>query len=166
MAQRGLDLDWDLYLTDDGVDRVAEASGSIKTDGLISLERGRFLTESKLRLNGANEVWADSSTQFDAVLTSTDATSEPDTARAHFEYALLVNGQPLYDKATGQRVVVRGDVSNQRGWVYKGDSSCAIVTESGVPYESNHYTCSMKGSYAKTGTSRVHYITEFTVGMR
>lgn len=167
MARRGLDLDWDLHLTDDGVDRVAEASGSVTTDDSVSLEGGKFRTESPLRLSGAGEVWANSSTQFDAVLTSKDKTSESDTARAHFEYALLVDGQPLYDKATGQRVFVRGDVSNQQGAiVYTGKSSCAIVTQSGVPAESTGYTCSRKESHAKTGTSRVHFITDFTVKKR
>lgn len=167
MARRGLDLDWDLHLTDDGVDRVAEASGSIKTDDSVSLEDGQFQTESPLRLNGAGEVWANSSTQFDAVLASEDKTSESETARAHFEYALLVDGQPLYDKWTGKRVFVRGDVSNRRGmFVYTGASSCAIVTQNGLPADSTGYTCSREESHAKTGTSRVHFITDFTVKKR
>jgi hypothetical protein len=165
LVQRGLDNDWDLYLTDDRINRVAEASGAIKTDDSVSLEKGEFATESELRLNGATEVPVNSSTQFDAVLTPQDNTHNSKRALAAFMYAMLDGGKPVYSKDDGQRLYVQGNVKNQRGLEFAGESFCQFVTEKGHVDKSSGYSCAMKGDYARTGIGdgRVHYETEFTV---
>jgi hypothetical protein len=167
LNQRGLDNDWDVHLTDDRVDRWAEASGAIRAEGPVSLEGGKFTTESALRVDGASAVSAGRSTQFDAVLTPGDQKNqldEPDTARMKFTYELRDNGKPANSKWNGTRLSVKGDVSNEREqWKFQGGSSCEIVDLFDIADPG--YTCTMKSAYPYTSPAdgRVHYITDFTV---
>jgi hypothetical protein len=178
VTKRGADLDWDIYVKDDRVDRRAEASGSITTDGSVSLDASPFLpakaytTESKLRVNGADVVPANSSTQFDAVLTRADVEpgpgknpTEPDTARMKFRYAIRDANQP---GRSIPQFYVRGDVSNHRGGKFTGGSSCEIVDYLDTPVQNSGYTCTANGYHASTGIrdGRVHYITDFTISKK
>lgn len=166
MVRRGGDWDWDLRLSDDRVKRVAEASGAFTTEGFVSLGNGKFGTDSKLRINGADAVQKQSSTQFDAVLTSSDSTDRPNTAQMRFEYALLDDGKPVYSRVDGQQLYIRGDVSNKReDNRFTGSSSCDFVTDGGRIDENSGYSCQMRGSYARTGADdrQAHYFTQFLV---
>jgi hypothetical protein len=169
--QRGGEHDWDVHVTDDRVDRLAEASGAVRTDGSVSLLEplfGSYYTESEMRLDGASAVPVNSSTQFDAVLRPSDrerSLREPDTARMTFVYAMYADGRPAYS-SDGKRLYVRGNVWNDRSGVFLGGSSCEIGIADGTVVENSGYTCSMQGAHPDTGVKdgRVHYITDFTVG--
>jgi hypothetical protein len=178
IIRRGLDYDWDMYVTDSRVNRWAETSGSIKTERSISLEDGKFWTESAKFLRGASQVagpWngggkqPSRSTQFDAVLTEGNQTQAPDSARMGFTYALLDDGQPVYDARTGKRLYVIGNASNDREKTeFKGNSSCVIGTLGGGPAENTGYACYIKDHYAYTGVKdgRINHITDFRVSKR
>jgi hypothetical protein len=167
---------WDVRITDGDVKRLAEASGSIKTDGSVKLD-GSYLapekayqTESRLRIDGVDVVPMNSLTQFDAVLTTDDLErpkkpKEPETARMKFRYAILDASQP--DRSIPQ-YYVRGDVFNHRGGKFTGGSSCEIVDYLDNPVEDSGYTCTMDGYYAGAinTAGRAHYITDFTVSKK
>lgn len=159
--------DWDLHLTDGRVDRLAEASGAVKTEGSVSLGDGEFTTDSQARIDGAKAVPAGKSTQFDAVRKLTDGVTDParsDRAQMRFTYALFDSGQPVRSQ-NGQQLYVRGSVSNYRWplW-FSGKSSCDITAD-GYVVENSGYTCSGDGAHPNTGIrdGRIHYITDFTV---
>jgi hypothetical protein len=160
--------DWDLHLTDDRVDRLAEASGAIKTEGSVSLGNGEFDTDSSARIDGATTVPAGKSTQFDAVRKLTDGVTDParkDRAHMAFTYALSDGGRPVRSQ-NGQQLYVSGSVSNSRGpfW-FSGKSSCDIITADGTVVENSGYACNREGAHPNTGITdgRVHYITDFTI---
>jgi hypothetical protein len=161
MDRRGLDWDFEFQLTYDDVDRSAEASGSIKTDGSVSLSEGKFTTESGTHQDGASEIPVNSSTQIDAVLGSKEGSHEPDTARMKFKYALYDGGVPVRSKLDGQLLFVEGDVSNTRGDKFTGGSYCNIVTDHGQREDNSGYSCDTEGHYALSG--RIQYITDFSV---
>lgn len=169
LVQRGLDNDWDLYLTDDRLNRLVEASGAIKTDGSVKLGEGMFFAQTYLRLAGATEVPVNSSTQFDSVLTPQDK-DNPSGPRGSealimFEYAIYDGEQPGYVNSENRRLYLRGHVSNRRGNVFRGDSYCEIITADGSAVE--NYTCTMKSSNARAEIGNgVHYETEFTVSKK
>lgn len=166
-VRRGLDFDWDLHITDDRVDRAAEASGAIRAVGPVSLSSGVTYSESKLQLIGSEAIPEHSSTQFDAVLTPSDKTSEPDTARMKFNYALNDGGQPVYSTKNGRPLHVRGYVANQRTRTrFDGGAWCEFVTSETEVEKDSGYTCELEwGNYANTGTKdgHVHYIVNFAV---
>jgi hypothetical protein len=165
--------DWDMYITDHRVGRVAEASGSITTDGSVKLDGSVFApakayaTESRLRVDGATFVPVSSSTQFDAVLSPSDVTpprkpKEPKTARMKFQYAIRDAGE---SDSSIPKYYVHGDVSNEReDLLYQGDSSCEIVDHWGDPVQNSGYSCTMNGYHAQSG--RAHYITDFTISKK
>jgi hypothetical protein len=166
MVRRGLDWDWDLHLSDDRVERVAEASGAFTTEGSVSLGDGKFGTDSQLRINGAGAVGKQSTTQFDAVLSPFDHTDRPDTAQMRFGYALLDDGKPVYSKVDGRQLYILGDVSNKREpKQFTGSSSCDFVTDGGRIDENSGYSCDRRGGYAGSGTHdrQAHYFTDFVV---
>lgn len=168
LQERGWDNDWDLFVTGDAVDRRAEASGTIKTTGSVSLHDGYRFTESSLRKDGAAVIPAQSSTQFDTVLRPVDhPQNEADTARMIFTYALFDNGEPVYSKKSGKQLLVAGNAANARGDVFKGSSSCNIVSAAGMEEDSG-YTCQVQGDYVATGIvdGRVRYDATFTVGKK
>jgi hypothetical protein len=167
LGQRWIDNDWDLHITNANAKRLAEASGAIRTEGTVSLGNGVFESESTQRLDGASDVPKESSTQFDAVMTPTDKPSAPE-ARMTFKYAIY-DEKPGYVKSDGGRLYVRGHVSNYRGGVFEGGSSCDIVTADGHVVENYLYTCTMaKGYHVRSGIAdgRIHYITDFTVSKK
>lgn len=187
MSPRSLDKGWDFSITDDGVDRVAEASGSIRTDGSVSLDTSPFIpagaytmpsvsplgytTGSRLHVDGADVVPANSSTQFDAVLTPDDLKSpnrwtEPDTARMRFKYAIRDASHPA--GGSSPTYYVRGDVSNYAGTKFTGGSSCEIVDSLDNPVENSGYSCAQNGYYAGSVLTggRAQYITDFTVSKK
>lgn len=160
--------DWDLHLTDDRVDRLAEASGAVKTQGSVSLGNGEFATDSQARIDGAKAVPAGKSTQFDAVRKLTDGVTDParsERAQMTFTYALLDGDLPARAE-NGQRLYVSGSVSNFRGplW-FSGNSSCDIITADGDVVENSGYSCNRESAHPNTGIKdgRIHYITDFTV---
>lgn len=161
MERRGLDWDFELQLTHDDVNRSAEASGSIVTDGSVSLSEGKFTSESLVRQDGASEVPVNSSTQIDAVLASNEGSHESDTARMKFKYALFDDGVQVRSKLDGQLLYVEGNVSNTRGDKFTGGSKCAIVTEQGQDEWNSGYSCDTESHYALSG--RIQYITDFSV---
>lgn len=186
MVRRGLDNDWDMYITD-GVDRLAEASGTITTDDSVSLDTSPFIpangnatqsvsplgytTGSRLHIDGAEIVPANSSTQFDAVLTPDDLKSpnrwtEPDTARMRFKYAIRDARHPA--DGTSPTYYVRGDVSNYVGKKFTGGSSCEIVDSLDNAVENSGYSCTMNGFHAGAVLTdgRAQYVTEFTIGKK
>lgn len=179
MTQRGRGNVWDLYVTDDRVDRRAEVSGSITTDSHVSLTAGEFVTQSRqarqdqLRVDGAADIPSSSSTQFDSVLRPQDTTLIPDRALMAFMHAILEDGKPVYSKDDGQRLFVRGNVKNKRSQGLTGDwftpeSSCDIVTEKNHVDKNSGYSCDMKGDFVHTGNrdGDVHYRTDFTVSKK
>jgi hypothetical protein len=179
MDRRGGAWDWNMHITDTTVNRLAEASGSVKTDDSVSLDTaipmipGGYTTESQLRIDGADVVPTNSSTQFDAVLRTTDVTppntlKEPDTARMKFKYAIRDADQPGGGRGFGPQYYVRGEVSNQRGSMFKGGSSCEIIDYLGTVVENSGYSCTMDGYYdGSVGTAgRAQYITDFTIGKK
>lgn len=176
-VERGwLSFHFDLYITDDRVDRLAEASGSITTDDSVSLiNNGGYptYTESKLQLAAAATVPVESSTQFDAVLTQEDVdkgmTGEPNTALITFVYAVYDGGKPVYSTIDGRQLFVKGYVSNKRtGTFFAGGSWCEFVTEGKRIDEISGYSCEPSGDYADTEIKHghVHYITDFTVSKK
>jgi hypothetical protein len=182
MSPRSLDKGWDFSIIDDGLDRIAEASGSITTDASVSLDTSPFTpangynsqsvpalgytTESKLHVNGADVVPVSSSTQFDAVLTAKNVTTEPDTARMKFRYAIRDAKQPADGKSP--KYYVRGDVSNYRGNIFVGGSSCEIVDDLDQIVENSGYSCQMDKYYAGSVLTdgRSQYITDFTISKK
>jgi hypothetical protein len=179
MEQRGADFDWDLHLSDDRVKRLAEASGSVRTDGSVSLNASYFrptrayTTQSELRVDGADDVGPNSSTQFGAVLTPDDVKppkkpDEPETARMKFTYAIRDAGAPGGGPRVGPQYFVRGDVSNYRGPKFTGASSCEITDEANNPVHNSGYTCEMNSYYggAINTPGRAQYITDFTVSKK
>jgi hypothetical protein len=171
LVGRGTDLDWDLHLTDDRVQRRLEASGSVRTDGSVSLETanglrfGGYQTESTVRVDGADIVPATgAATQFGAVVTSTDKPKEQDTARMTFFYAIHDASAP----GDGRRYYVHGNVSNHEGRAYKGGSFCDITDYLGNVVHDSGYTCTMDSYYggAVNTSGRAQYITDFTVGTK
>jgi hypothetical protein len=161
--------DWDLYLTDNSVNRLAEASGAVKTEGSVSLANGEFATDSQARIDGAKAIPAGKSTQFDAVRKLTDGVTDParkDKARMTFQYALLEDGKPVLSKDNGQPLYVFGGVSNRRtSERFFGDSSCHFITLDDHIETNPDYTCTMEGAHPNTGITdgRIHYITDFTI---
>lgn len=166
MNQRLWDWDWDLYLTDSTVHRLSEASGSIKTDGSVTLKDGKFSTSSAVRLDGADEVPAGSSTQFDAVLSRNEKTSEPGVARMKFTYGIYLPDQPGYVKSGG-RLYVRGDIHTYPGGIsginLLGSSSCDIVDSEDRVVENTGYSCTVKDARSDGND---HYIADFTVSKK
>jgi hypothetical protein len=117
--------------------------------------------------NGAATVPAGSSTEFDVVGTGTDRLAD-----IEFSYAILDNGQPVYDRY-GYPLKVIGSVSNWRDIWFSGDSSCQIRGKFTDSFDSGHwgysgYSCGMVRGYAHTGIrdGRVHFLTDFTVSKR
>lgn len=178
IEQRGADFDWDLHLRDDRVNRLAEASGSVRTDGSVSLDASYFrptrayTTQSKLRVDGADDVSPNSSTQFGAVLTPDDLKppkkpDEPETARMTFTYAIRDASAPGGPRV-GPQYFVYGNVSNYIGKKFTGASSCEIRDESSNPVQNSGYTCEMNSYYggAINTPGRAQYITDFTVSKK
>jgi hypothetical protein len=174
MAERSLDNDYDLHITDDRVNRWAEASGSITTTGNVSLqtppdEDAAFTTESQRKVFGTATVDAVAPTEFDAVLVEGEDTSEPNTARMSFKYALLDNGKPVTSSINGKPLYVEGEVWNYRGGMaFKGDSSCRFASQDGVVDGNSGYSCNRSGDFAHTGVGdgHVHYISDFTISKK
>lgn len=173
MAERKLDNDYDLHITDDRVNRWAEASGSITTTGKISLQavpdEDTYFTESQRKVVGTATVDAGASTEFDAVLVQNEDTSEPNTARMSFKYALLDDGKPVTSSINGKPLYVEGEVSNERGvFVFSGASSCHFASQDGVVDGNSGYSCDMSGDFAHTGTGdgHVHYVNDFTISKK
>jgi hypothetical protein len=171
-VRRGLSFNWDLNITDDRLDREAEASGAIRTRGSVSLFGGQTYSESKLQVIGAEAVGENESTQFDAVLRSSDheggrEMKHPDTARVDFQYAVNDGGQPVYSKKNGRQLFVRGYVSNKRtDPMFVGGAWCEFITGQDDVEEDSGYTCDpWWGDYANTGikNGHVHYIANFEV---
>lgn len=171
-VRRGLSFDWDLHITDDRVDREAEASGAIKAIGSVSLTGGLTYSESKLQVIGAEAVGENESTQFDAVLRSSDKEkgremSEPDTARVKFQYAVNDGGQPALSKKNGRQLFVSGYVSNKRTKpMFSGGAGCKLITGQDEVEENSGYSCvPVWSDYAHTGIKdgHVHYIVNFEV---
>lgn len=173
--RRGLDFDWDLRISDDRVDRRAEASGVIKTVGAVSLTSAGFPTnsESKLQVSGAETVPVESSTRFEAVLTPKDTEdgrrlNEPDTARVEFLYAVNDGDKPAYSKKNGRQLYIRGYVSNHRARTFfSGGAWCEFVTGRFNEVEKDPgYSCTpVWGGYDQTGVpdGHVHYMADFEV---
>lgn len=175
MNRQGYVWHWDAQITDSHVNRLAEASGSISTADSVSLGDGQFVTESNMRVDGAEAIPARSSTQFDAVLKATDKSSEPATARMRFRYAIhlperppYVPNLPGYTANGSTQLYVRGSVSNYRGGIFSGNSSCDIVTADDQVVQNTGYECTMKGAYLDTGfgDGRGHYRTDFEVSKK
>jgi hypothetical protein len=172
MDRRGSARDWDLHVTTDArtKSRVAEASGTVKTKGAVSLAQGVYTTESGLHVDGATEVPKAKSTQFDAVYMDDDnrhLPAEKNTARMTFKYALLQDGEPVIvnTNAGRQQLFVKGNVSNHRGDYFEGGSSCDFVTADDKPYATVSYSCDKNSYYggAVMTDGRAQYITDFTV---
>jgi hypothetical protein len=165
MERHGWDNDWDLHLTDDDVNRRAEVSGSFRTEGSVSLEKGTFSGE-ELHVKGAEAVHTGESTQFDAVRQRFESPTTTKEANIGFLYSLYDGGQPVRSKVDGSLLRVTGGVSNYAGpfW-FTGDSKCFFINERGLPVEDSGYSCAMNGHYVQTSFSdgRVHYITDFVV---
>jgi hypothetical protein len=169
LIQRGQGDRWDMYITDDRVERIAEASGSITTDSSLALEDGNYQSiypPLRLRLDGAPVVPAGSSTQFDAVATPED-TYNPVGEREgniYFSYALVDDGRPVYG-SDGKRAYVSGLVRNNR--VSPGRFYCDVATRGdlGAGTVVPGYSCDTVSSYATDwgADERVHFVTHFTV---
>lgn len=145
------------------LNRLAEASGTIKTTGSLSLAQGEYTPSSKLHLAGASAVAENSSTPFDSIL-APGYEEGKDTARMMFKYALLDNGQEVF--MDGKRLYIAGHVLNQRDWaMFWGHSDCAVVDDQYRGIENSGYSCDTNGYYANTDIrdGRVHYIADFTV---
>lgn len=166
MERHGWDNDWDLHLTDDDLDRRAEASGSFRTEGSVSLEGGTYAAGPELYVEGAGAVHAGESTQFDAVRQRNERPATTKVATIYFKYSLLDAGQPVRSKTDGSRLTLMGSVSNDAGgfW-YSGKSECSFINERGLPVEDSGYSCAWNDHHAKTAYNdgRVHYITDFVV---
>lgn len=162
---------WDVRIADGLMDRRAEASGSITTDGSVSLDMsipmiaGGYTTESVLHVDGADVVPVNTSTQFDAVLFEGEETSEPDTARMKFKYAIRDASAPV---GRSPQFYVRGSVSNKDADRFRGGASCEVIDYLGTVVEDSGYTCTMDGYYAGSvlTAGRAHYITDFTIGKK
>lgn len=161
VVQRNLDNDWDMYITDGRVDKVAEASGAIRAEGSVGLAIGEFTTDSEMRLDPAAWVKAGASTQFDAVRMRSDESGDPDTAQMTFKYALLDDGEPAYSR-NGQRLYVEGTVSNGRGG--RGNASCRIITADNAVDKSAPFWCKVSASHSPAkANGNAQYIGDFTV---
>jgi hypothetical protein len=166
LQQRGIVRNWDLILTDNQVDRLAEASGTITTVGPVSLEGGTFETASPHHVRSAKAVPADSSTQFDATLGSSDVVTERRLASGKFRYALLDGGTPVHDRESGEPLYVSGTVYNYNGASFKGGSNCQIVAGPAYrPVANSGYSCDIDGYYGGSvlTAGRAQYITDFTI---
>lgn len=171
MVQRGRDAYWQMRISDDVVnrDRIAESSGSIKTEGSVNLAAGGYASDAELQVQGAAVVPVGKSTQFDAVLRPGDKAANANTARMAFIYEILDGGQPALSK-TGQPLQVVGNVSNHRGLdEFEGKSSCRIVTrDRGFEDHDSNYSCVMDSYYdgSVLTEGRARYITDFTISRK
>lgn len=140
-VRHGLDHDWDFRVNMEG--GVAEASGTIQTEGWVSLGQGWFPDYGmSFAMKGAQTVDALHSTRFTTVLRTSDAAPKfPGQARTEFVYRILdENG------ASTDYTVLGANTSN-------GDQLCT-VTPLGGPYE-----CSVVGSRI----SGMHWDSTFTI---
>jgi hypothetical protein len=160
--------EFDLIITDRLLVRVAEASGTISTVGTVSLKEGKFGTESKRFVSGAEAVLAGSPTQFDTTLKPADKANVPGLAQGRFIYALFDEGQPVLSKETNEPLYVLGEAHNHNeSGVLRGGSSCQIVTGdvAHLPVKDSGYSCDMNGYYAAAAgvDDRAQYFTDFTI---
>jgi hypothetical protein len=165
MERHGLDKDWDLHLTDDDLNRRAEVSGSFRTEGLLSLEDGKYTPGPELYVKGAPAVRTGQSTQFDAVRGRNESPVTMKVAKMDFDYTLFEDGQPVRTP-WGTKLSVVGSVSNDGGgfW-FMGQSDCYFKDEHGRRFDDPRFSCAMNSKNAKTSVKdgRINYITDFVV---
>jgi hypothetical protein len=156
-----------------GLNRDAEASGTISPTGALSLENRTFksygLPYAKL---GDESVPAGGTTTFDTVLRVGDKPGFEKQARTEFAYRIYENGKPT-------DYWVAGMSTNYRGWAaFNGDRRCGIFQsnplagegqfDQRVPLRASPYTCTADGSYqhGPHDDGNGHYDATFTVGRR
>lgn len=145
--RRGLNYDWDMYVTSDEAGRLAQVTGAIKTDDHVSLTEGEYWTDADSHIDGAYAVPAGSSTQFNAFVVEEWGPAPG----MEFRYAILDDGKPAYSKDGSQRLYFSGGVRSS-------DRTCSIVTADDHPVDSQ-YSCAMSWDYGPGPGTYVHYIT-------
>jgi hypothetical protein len=158
LIQRGQDNHWDMYVTDDRVERFTEASGSMTTEDGLSLVRGRYFAEKfGQRLDGASALPTGMSTQFDHVLPYDPKI----VAMAGFVFQLIDNGRPVHG-SNGETVLVVGD-AGMPGQFTK--SNCTFMVPGKADERVPGYSCDLVGYYAKDWGAgpKDHFVTDFTV---
>lgn len=150
------------------VNKLAEASGTIKPDGVV-LMQGTFNSDLPVNVPGAKHVAAGASTTFSATLLPGDAPFYEKQARMEFAYRIVDKG-----RETGQWV--GGLSTNHRGIIwFSPDGRCAIYDDNPLrggmrlddtpPVEGTPYTCSAQGSFlhGPGESDNVHFDATFVV---
>lgn len=151
------------------MNRWSEASGTIQTQGDVSLINGAFQSDQIFQTSGSKTVSPNSTTNFDAVLREGDETTFENQARTEFSYKLK-------DGSSLSFLWVAGVASNHRGVFFSGESRCAIYDTNplgrGRPFDQTPpawndygYKCSVTGYYVRgPGESgNGHYHATFTI---
>lgn len=157
-----------------GLNRWAASSGTVKTDGHVSLQDGSYNSEqTPYHTEGTPTVGTNSSTDFSAVVREGDKTVFPDQARTDFSYRIVMDGVP-------QNMWLAGWVDNHR-WKtkFESDAQCFVSTvnpnaPSAPPLEkldrvgASMFDCAVTGDFVhgphEDGNG--HYAATFTVSKR
>jgi hypothetical protein len=151
------------------MNRWSEASGTIQTQGDISLINGAFRSDQIFQTSGSKTVPPNGRTNFDAVLREGDPTKYENQARTEFSYKLK-------DGSSLSFLWVAGVAANYRGVFFSGESRCAVYDSNplgrGRPidqippaWNDYGYKCSVTGHYVRgPGESgNGHYHAIFTI---
>lgn len=156
-----------------GLNRDAEASGSIVSTGDVSLHKGVYETFGlPYHKGGLESVTPHFGTVFDAVLRKGDKTPFDEQARTEFAYQ-------IYDKGTPTTFWVAGLSTNWRGPSFNGDGRCAIYNENPLAggkhlddskptNDPTPFTCEADGSYVSGPheTGHGHFDSHFVVSQK
>lgn len=157
-----------------GLNRWAASSGTVKTDGHVSLQDGSYNSEeTPYHKDGTTTVGTNSSTDFNAVVREGDKTLFPDEARTEFSYRIVLDGVP-------QNMWLAGWVANHR-WKtrFEPDAQCFVSTvnpnaPSAPPLEkldrvgASMFDCAITGDFVHGPheDGRGHYAATFAVSKR
>jgi hypothetical protein len=157
-----------------GLNRWAASSGTVKTDGHVSLQDGSYNSEqTPYHTDGTKTVGTNSSTDFSVVVREGDKTLFPNQARMDFSYRIVLDGAP-------QNMWLAGWVDNHR-WPteFESDAQCFVSTvnpnaPSAPPLEkldrvaASMFDCAITGDFVhgphEDGNG--HYAATFTVSKR
>lgn len=158
-----------------GLNRAAEASGTVRTSDTISLSEGHFNTEQAYRVSGSSGVDLNSSTEFDSVLRNGEipqAKRFRNQARTEFSYRINVDGRRTLYWAGGFVTNHHSDsgfTAESRCRIFKGNpllgSESTLDDSINVPVTDSGFQCVTKGQFVSGAhdIGNIHYDATFTV---